>query len=410
VGLRDVAIEPFRPAADDLTASVLDVQHRAYRVEADLIGFDGIPPLHEHLDELRAQPLEWRVARIGARIVGAIGWTTSGRSADIDRLFVDPLHLRHGIARALVASIGDHDIVTVSTGTANAPAVSLYLSLGFKRMELRELAPGITATRFERWALRFGASFDADVGTYERARPGYPAELFEHLHAVTGLGTGTRVLEIGAGPGLGTMPMLDRGAVVTAVEPGPNMVARLRERTIGRACTVVPGTFEEASLTGPFDVAVSFTAFHWVDPTVGWRRLAELVRPGGWVALVWNLHGRADRREDDPWERAIDPIVRRYQPHQSSSHRPYALDVEARRHDVEANGSFEHVEHRRFTWPHRHDATSMRDLFASFSDWSTLPEPDRSEALDAMAATVDRVFGGSVERTYTTALHLARRR
>ena len=59
---------------------------------------------------------------------------------------------------------------------------------------------------------------------------------------------------------------------------------------------------------------------------------------------------------------------------------------------------------------HTHDAASLRALFASFSDWMTLPEPDRTRALDGVAAIVDDHFGGTITRVYTPAAYLARRR
>ena len=79
-------------------------------------------------------------------------------------------------------------------------------------------------------------SFDADVANYERARPPYPQELFDRLARTCGIGVGTRILEIGPGTGQVTLPMLDLGAHVVAVEPGRNMAERLRSRVTGRPC------------------------------------------------------------------------------------------------------------------------------------------------------------------------------
>ena len=120
---------------------------------------------------------------------------------------------------------------------------------------------------------------------YEAARPGYPDALFDLLSARCGLGSGARVLELGPGTGQATVPLLDRGATVVAVEPGVAMAARLRERVEGRNCTVVEAEFEQADVRGPFDLAVAATSFHWVDPALGLDKLANLVRPGGLLAL-----------------------------------------------------------------------------------------------------------------------------
>ena len=119
---------------------VLDLQRAAYRVEADLIGFDGIPPLHETLDELLGQPLEWIGIRAGGRIVAALGY----------RLVVDPEHFGRGYGSALVASLLDQPCITVSTGTANLPARRLYEKHGFQRVGEVEIAPGVTVTCYAR--------------------------------------------------------------------------------------------------------------------------------------------------------------------------------------------------------------------------------------------------------------------
>jgi ribosomal protein S18 acetylase RimI-like enzyme len=130
---------------------LLAIQHAAYQIEADLIGYDGIPPLDETVDELQSQPVEWLAAFEGDAIVGAIGFVVEpDGSCDIDRLIVDPDHARRGIGRALVDAVLDHPIVTVSTGARNEPACALYESLGFQRTDEREIAPGINVVQFAR--------------------------------------------------------------------------------------------------------------------------------------------------------------------------------------------------------------------------------------------------------------------
>jgi len=385
------------------------VQHAAYRVEAELIGFDGIPPLHETLEDLVAEPGTWSGVRDDGRVVAGVLVVRSGRTCSIDKLVVAPSHHRRGIGRRLVEHVlatEDAEIFVVSTGTDNGPARRLYESLGFKIVGMREIGPGVTVTRYDRWHPRFAMSFDGDVANYESARPGYPAALFDRLGEI-GLQPGARVLEIGPGPGTVTAELLDRGASVVAVEPGAAMAARLRARFADRPCAVVESRFEIAHVDGPFDLAVAGTALHWVDLSVGLRRLADLLPAGSWLAPWWNVHGPV-HVDDDPCEAAIREVTA---PFVDVDHRftPYARDVPARHEDLGRTGQFEVVEHQRFAWPWQHDAASLRALFASFSDYSTLPEPQRSEVLDAIAAVVNDRFGGSVTRVYTTELYLARR-
>lgn len=140
--------------ADPITATQLwEVQRAAYLVEADRIGFRGIPPLHETLDDLVERPLQWLGIRDGkGAVIAAVGFTESGNAVDIDRLFVAPPSFRNGHARALVASLGRHRDATVSTARDNHPARRLYESLDFVRTHDEEVVAGLVITHFKREA------------------------------------------------------------------------------------------------------------------------------------------------------------------------------------------------------------------------------------------------------------------
>lgn len=127
---------------------MVELQRAAYAVEAELIGFNGIPPLHESIEDVVRSELNWVGAFAGRQLVGGLGYVDRPDHRDIDRLFVDPARARRGIGRALVESVLDAAEVRVSTGTKNLPAIELYESLRFVPGESREIAPGVTVTSF----------------------------------------------------------------------------------------------------------------------------------------------------------------------------------------------------------------------------------------------------------------------
>jgi GNAT superfamily N-acetyltransferase len=104
--------------------AVLQLQQVAYRVEAELIGSDGIPPLWETLD-LRTCGEEFLGVTVNGGLVGAISWRYGAGTIDIHRLVVDPEHFRRGIATALVRGALEAEPAAeraiVQTGSANAP-------------------------------------------------------------------------------------------------------------------------------------------------------------------------------------------------------------------------------------------------------------------------------------------------
>ncbi|WP_449060378.1 GNAT family N-acetyltransferase [Planomonospora algeriensis] len=136
---------------ETLAKEVLAVQHAAYAVEAEIIGDDRIPALHETLEDLRAEPLTWLGAFDGDRLVGAVAWSETEDEVDIDRLVVDPGAHRRGIGRALTGELMNRAggrRITVSTGRANVPARTLYERLGFGGAENVEVIPGLWITRY----------------------------------------------------------------------------------------------------------------------------------------------------------------------------------------------------------------------------------------------------------------------
>ncbi len=141
-----MAVERRDPAGDPaLAARLLEIQHAAYAVEAELIGDDRIPALHEDLPALLGAGLDWLVATADGAVVGALGRRATPDGVDVDRLVVDPAHARRGAGRALVAAVlaDAAGRVTVSTGRGNTPARRLYARAGFRETGEREVLPGL---------------------------------------------------------------------------------------------------------------------------------------------------------------------------------------------------------------------------------------------------------------------------
>ncbi|NEC67564.1 GNAT family N-acetyltransferase [Streptomyces sp. SID9727] len=148
--------EPVRlDLADaDTLRQLWNLQRASYAVEARLIGFDGLPPLLESLDQLRACDESFLGIREESVLIGAVGWTRLPNGAlDICRLVVHPDAHRRGVATVLLDaldSIEPAHLAIVATGAANLPALALYRRRGFVPVGERRVAPGLTITELER--------------------------------------------------------------------------------------------------------------------------------------------------------------------------------------------------------------------------------------------------------------------
>lgn len=136
-------------------------------------------------------------------------------------------------------------------------------------------------------------AFGRAAREYELGRPEWPAELLDRVVADTGLGPEAIVLDLGAGTGKLTRALVPRFARVVAVEPDDAMRAVLEE--------VVPeaesraGDAEAIPLEdGEVDAVFSGEAFHWFATSRTLAELARVLRPRGWLAILWNIFEAED--------------------------------------------------------------------------------------------------------------------
>ena len=135
---------------------------------------------------------------------------------------------------------------------------------------------GIDLTR----ALTFGRL----AAEYARWRPSYPGDAVDWL-----LPPGsTRVADVGAGTGQLTTRLLERGIAVDAVEPDPAMADELQQ-SCPSATTHVAGADALPLADASVDAVLVATAWHWFPFERAVAEVRRVLRPGGWLGLVWNL-------------------------------------------------------------------------------------------------------------------------
>jgi SAM-dependent methyltransferase len=130
---------------------------------------------------------------------------------------------------------------------------------------------------------------------YRLHRPGYPAAVIELMRESCGLQGGASVADIGSGTGILTRLLLEAGFEVTAVEPNESMrkAAEQDLRHFARFRSVAAAAEETGLSDGSFDAITVAQAFHWFDPDAARLEFRRLLRPDGWVFIIWN-----DRQSD----------------------------------------------------------------------------------------------------------------
>ena len=158
-------------------------------------------------------------------------------------------------------------------------------------------------------ARRYGTVFDGVAAEYDRHRPAYPGELVDQACVAAGIGSGDHVLEVGCGSGQLTRSLAARGLHVTALVPGANRMALARRNLAGSGeVELVTARFEDALLPREqFQAVFSASAFHWIDPKVSWQKAADVLVPGGTLALI-QYCGLEEPRSKPDQEAALGAI------------------------------------------------------------------------------------------------------
>ncbi|MCI0379634.1 MAG: class I SAM-dependent methyltransferase [Gemmataceae bacterium] len=147
----------------------------------------------------------------------------------------------------------------------------------------------------------------ADV--YAKFRPDYPAGALDYIVERCGLAPGDLVVDVGSGTGISGRLMAERGFRVIGIEPNADMrkqAEAVLTRCVRSTLEYRDGTGEATGLAeGCAANVLCAQAFHWLKPEPALAEFARILRPGGWVALVWN-----ERDDRDPFTAAYSKVIR----------------------------------------------------------------------------------------------------
>lgn len=246
--------------------------------------------------------------------------------------------------------------------------------------------------------------FSGLASLYAKCRPDYPPEAVDFIVTRCGLGPRALLVDVGSGTGISSRLFAQRGVSVLGIEPNAEMRARAEAEPLPADCPAPryqDGRAEATDLPGGCaDAVLAAQAFHWFKPDAALGEFARILKPGGWVVLVWN-----ERDETDPFTAAYGAAVRATRDAAAvEGPRGRAGEVLLR------DPRFEEGE--RVTYGHAQVVDQDGLLGRAFSASYAPRDPAEAEAFAAALRDIFARFqqGGRVVVRYETAVYLARRR
>jgi SAM-dependent methyltransferase len=243
-----------------------------------------------------------------------------------------------------------------------------------------------------------------DAEPYDRARPACPPELVERIRSAS---PGVEFLDVGCGTGIEARQFQAAGCVVLGVEPDARM-ARFAQAS---GLRVEVTTFEAWEPAGRrFDAVVAGQSWHWVDPVAGVAKAAQVLRPGGRLAVFGHVF-----EPPDPIAEAFAKAYQRAAPDSPFSNQParralsryeaiYAKFIET----FVNSGAFDHAEQWRFDWKQNYTRDQWLDLLPTTGGLTQLAPDNLNDVLHAVGTAIDSV-GGSFTMEYVTLVATASR-
>jgi ubiquinone/menaquinone biosynthesis C-methylase UbiE len=132
--------------------------------------------------------------------------------------------------------------------------------------------------------------FSDRVADYVQARPSYPSEVITLLEEKCGVDSNSFIADIGCGTGIFTQQLLSIGCLVVGIEPNvPMLEAAIANLESHDQFLAVEASGEDTGLADRcVDLVTVAQAFHWLNPSEARQEFQRVLKPKGWVALIWN--------------------------------------------------------------------------------------------------------------------------
>ena len=247
---------------------------------------------------------------------------------------------------------------------------------------------------------KFRTTFNTAAHLYAEVRPGYPKELVQDVINLSALTEPSKVLEIGCGTGQATRSFAERGYKIVCLDIGDDMIA-VAKNVLKEFSNVmfVTQAFEEWESDEKFDLVISATAFHWVDPKVRYLKASEVLRSDGFLAVFSNQHVR----KDEGFFAESQSLYDKYYSPLTTSRPIHATNFPG----VEA---FQDPIKRIYPWSQTYSSEQYIKLLGTYSGHIALPDKNKRLLFEGITNLIETRYNGQITKHYEAVLDFRERK
>lgn len=255
--------------------------------------------------------------------------------------------------------------------------------------------------------MKFEKTFDNTAVGYDTVRPMYVNGIFDAIFRYKTMDENSSALEIGIGTGKATLPFLEKGCSVCALEPGENLavIAAEKYREYGKFMLHVQTLQEFECPSKFFNLIYSATAFHWIPEEYGYKRVYELLKEGG-VFARFAYHAGPDRGRSE----LAREIQQLYKAYMNSTKEPKIFDQEDAQELAQIAEKYGFTDTEYYVYETTKDFTAdeYMELLRTYPDHMKLEEEKREKLFTGIYEAIQR-HGGVITVYYVMDLELGRK-
>lgn len=243
-------------------------------------------------------------------------------------------------------------------------------------------------------------TFNTASTLYEDVRPGYPEALISDVVDISGIQNSSRILEVGCGTGKATRPFAERGYELVCLDIGADLIAVAKEKLKAFPnVSFVEHAFEEWESDRKFDLIISATAFHWVDPKVRYLKASEVLKSKSFLAVFSNQHVRKDEgffvESQSLYDKYYAPLTTNRPTHATNFPGVEAFQVPIK---------------RVYPWTQTYSSEQYIKLLGTYSGHIALPGKNKRLLFEGIANLIETKYNGQITKYYEAVLDLRERK
>lgn len=249
------------------------------------------------------------------------------------------------------------------------------------------------------------------VEAYDRARPRYPKALIQRVVEVAQLSPGSKILEVGCGPGVATVDFARLGYAIDAIEPNPEF-CRLAEQYCADypQVKIIPQSFEEWQVEPRrFQIVLAANAWHWISSDIKYSKASEALQNKGALVLLWNL----SLEPSFEVYQVLNEVYQQFAPSIAPKYEGKETQEEILRglgKLVGDSGLFESPVTESIPCERVYEVERYLEFLSSGSQYIALDAPTREALSAGLKDAINQQFGGKIQLFNLAAYQIAHKR